>query len=58
MKQNFVEFLSPGTFVSESTRKPIDSRDIEVAKAMAREIVDRDALRADAVSGDCQGDMA
>lgn len=45
MKQDFVEFLSPGTFVSESTRKPIDSWDVDAAKAMASEIVERHAAK-------------
>lgn len=43
MKQHFVEFLSPGTFFSESTQKPIDSWDVEQAKRMARDIKERHA---------------
>lgn len=41
MKSHCVTFYSPGTFVAEHTTKPIDSWDIEVAKAMAGEIVER-----------------
>jgi hypothetical protein len=41
MKAHFVEFLSPGTFVSESTQKEIDSWDVEQAKEMARSIKER-----------------
>jgi len=41
MKQHFVTFLSPGSFVHEETTKPIDSWDIEKAKEMARNIKER-----------------
>lgn len=41
MKKYFVEFLSPGTFVSESTIKEVDQWDIEEAKKMARKIKER-----------------
>ncbi len=42
MQQHFVEFLSPGTFVAESTTKPIEQfNDIHTAVAMAREIEER-----------------
>ena len=41
MKAHFVRFFSPGTFVAEMTDKPIDSWDIETAKAMARTIKER-----------------
>ncbi len=41
MKQHFVTFFSPGTFVAEETTKPIDSWDIENAKKMARSINER-----------------
>lgn len=41
MKQHFVTFYSPGTFVAEDTTKPIDSWDVEKAKEMAREIKER-----------------
>ena len=45
MTKHFVEFLSPGTFVSESTRKEIDSWDVDKAQAMARDIVERHAAK-------------
>lgn len=45
IQQHYVEFYSPGTFVSESTRKEIDSWDTEKAKAMAKEIVERHGAR-------------
>lgn len=41
MRQEFVEFFSPGTFVSETTRKPIDARSVDLACLMAREIKER-----------------
>lgn len=41
VEKHFVEFLSPGTFVSESTTKEIDTWDISVAKKMASNIVER-----------------
>lgn len=41
MKKEFVTFYSPGTFFSEETTKPIDSWDIDAAKKMASEIVER-----------------
>ena len=41
MKQQFVTFLSPGTFVHEDTTKPIESWDVEKAKEMARDIKER-----------------
>ena len=41
MKKHFVTFYSPGTFVSETTSKPIASWDVEVAKTMARGISER-----------------
>lgn len=41
MKQHFVTFFSPGTFVYESSTKPIDSWDVETAKAMAQSITER-----------------
>jgi hypothetical protein len=41
MKKHFVTFFSPGTFVAEDTTKPIDSWDVEAAKAMATEITER-----------------
>ena len=41
MKKHFVEFLSPGTFVSEVSTRDIDSWDVEQAKSMARTIKER-----------------
>lgn len=41
MKKHFVTFYSPGTFVSETTTKPIASWDVDVAKTMARGISER-----------------
>ena len=41
MKKHFVEFYSPGTFVSESTERPIDSWDVDEAKKMAKSIKER-----------------
>jgi hypothetical protein len=41
MEQHFVTFYSPGTFVAETTAKPIDSWDVDKARAMAAEIVER-----------------
>jgi hypothetical protein len=41
MLKHFVTFLSPGTFVCEVTTKEVDSWDIEKAKSMAAEIVER-----------------
>ena len=39
--QHFVEFYSPGTFVAESTVKPIESWDTQKACAMAKKIQER-----------------
>jgi len=41
MKQHFVTFYSPGTFVAEQTTKKIDSWDVETAISMAKEIKER-----------------
>lgn len=41
MKQHFVTFFSPGTFVSETSTKPIDSWDVAKATEMARGISER-----------------
>jgi hypothetical protein len=38
---HFVTFYSPGTFVAESTTKPIQAWDVETAKMMARDIKER-----------------
>ena len=42
MEKHFVTFYSPGTFVAETSSKPIGaSWDIETAVSMARDIVER-----------------
>lgn len=41
MEKHTVTFMSPGTFVSETTKKSIDSWDVEKAKEMARTISER-----------------
>lgn len=41
MKQHFVVFLSPGTFVSEETHKPVDEWNPAIAADMARSIHER-----------------
>ena len=41
MEEHFVEFLSPGTFMAESSDREIPSWDIEAAKQMARDIKER-----------------
>lgn len=41
MTQHFVTFYSPGTFVAETTEKPIESWDVDIAKAMAKQIKER-----------------
>ena len=41
IEKHFVTFYSPGTFVAETTEKPIDSWDIETAKKMAAKITER-----------------
>lgn len=41
MEKHFVTFYSPGTFVSETSEKPIDAWDVEVAVLMAAEIKER-----------------
>ena len=45
MQKHFVTFYSPGTFVSESTTKPIDSWDVEKAVKMAMTISERHGAR-------------
>jgi len=41
MKKHFVEFMSPGTFVCETSRKPIDSWDVDKAVEMSKDIEER-----------------
>lgn len=41
MKKNFVTFLSPGTLVSESTTKPIDSWSVDKAVQVSKNIKER-----------------
>lgn len=43
MKQHYVEFLSPGTFVHETTRREVAKWDVEAAVEMARGIRERHA---------------
>lgn len=41
VEQDFVYFLSPGTFISEQTKKPIKGWDVQEACKMARAIKER-----------------
>ncbi len=41
IKKHFVVFYSPGTFVAETTEKPIEAWDTEIAIQMARSIKER-----------------
>ena len=41
MEKHFVEFFSPGTFVSESTDVPIDSWNVQQAVALSHDIKER-----------------
>lgn len=41
MEKHFVIFYSPGTFVAETSEKPIDSWDTDAAMEMAHGIVER-----------------
>ena|ERR1700749_1071913 len=41
MEAHFVTFFSPGTFVAETTQKPIASWDVDTAVAMAATIKER-----------------
>lgn len=45
MEQHYVEFLSPGTLVSETSRYEVEKWDIEKAKTMATGIVERHNAR-------------
>lgn len=38
MEQHFVTFYSPGTFVAETTAKPVESWDVDLAVAMSSDI--------------------
>lgn len=45
MEKNFVVFMSPGTFGSEQSEKPIDSWDVKTAVSLSKSIKERyDAL--------------
>ena len=41
IEKHFVTFFSPGTFFAESTTEPIDSWDVEKAREMAENIIER-----------------
>ncbi len=41
IKAHFVTFYSPGTFVAETSTKPIQLWDVDAAKTMARAITER-----------------
>lgn len=41
VEKHFVTFYSPGTFVAETSEKPIEKWDIDLAKQMARDIKER-----------------
>jgi len=41
MEKHFVTFYSPGTFVAETSEKPIDSWDVDAARKMAESIEER-----------------
>lgn len=45
VQQHFVNFCSPGTFVSEVTSRPVDAWDVDAAKAAATEIIERHGAR-------------
>lgn len=45
MKAHFVTFYSPGSFVAETTQKPIDSWDVEAAVKLAQGIKERHGAR-------------
>lgn len=41
MQRHFVTFFSPGTFVAETTEKPVESWDVDAAVEMAHGITER-----------------
>ncbi len=41
VSQHFVTFFSPGTFVAETSTKPIDEWDVAAAQAMAHDVKER-----------------
>jgi len=41
VQKHFVTFYSPGTFVSEESSLPIDAWDVDKAKEMAHDVVER-----------------
>lgn len=41
MEAHFVTFYSPGTLVAEQTTRPIESWDVEAAKALAQTMLER-----------------
>ena len=41
MEQHFVTFYSPGTFLAETTERPIDSWDVKAAVRMAKTVKER-----------------
>lgn len=41
VQKHFVTFFSPGTFTAETSSLPIDSWDVEKAKEMAHDVVER-----------------
>lgn len=45
MKKNFVQFFSPGTFVSETSTREIDIWDTSLAVKMSKEIKERHGSR-------------
>lgn len=45
MQQHFVTFYSPGTFVAETTQKPIEAWNMDDAVAMAGNITERHSAK-------------
>jgi hypothetical protein len=41
VEKHFVTFYSPGTFVAETTEKPIDTWDVNKAMEMAHDVIER-----------------